>query len=201
MKRFGYVVFVLLVCGGIWHVPLSIADETIIIVRHAEKPALGLGQLSCRGLNRSLALPSVLLSRYGNPATIYAPNPAIKKDDKGVLYAYVRPLATIEPLAIRVALPVTIDWGMTDVASLAKHLLKQGHGTQVIAWEHHYAEALAKQLLVNLAGNPSDVPRWEDDDFDSIYILRVMKGSGDERRVLFTREQEGLNGLAESCPQ
>jgi hypothetical protein len=63
--------------------PLAHADTTIVIVRHGEKPAQGLGQLSCRGLNRSLALAPVLLSRYGTPVAIYAPNPAVKKADKG----------------------------------------------------------------------------------------------------------------------
>lgn len=76
------VVSVLLVCGSMLFIPPACADTTIIIVRHGEKPAQGLGQLTCQGLNRALALPAVLLSRYGNPVAIYAPNPAIKKIDK-----------------------------------------------------------------------------------------------------------------------
>ena len=32
------------------------ADQTIVFLRHGEKPASGLGQLTCQGLNRSLAL-------------------------------------------------------------------------------------------------------------------------------------------------
>ena len=31
------------------------AVETVVFVRHGEKPEKGLGQLSCRGLNRALA--------------------------------------------------------------------------------------------------------------------------------------------------
>jgi hypothetical protein len=30
--------------------------ETMVCIRHGEKPLLGLGQLTCRGLNRALAL-------------------------------------------------------------------------------------------------------------------------------------------------
>ena len=68
--------------------------ETLVCFRHGEKPRGGLGQLTCRGLNRALALPNVLLSRYGKPQFVFAPNPAEKVDSKDGYY-YVRPLATI----------------------------------------------------------------------------------------------------------
>ena len=125
MTTWRRVVVALLVYGSILFVQPACADVTIVIVRHGEKPAQGLGQLSCQGLNRALALPRVLLSRYGDPVAIYAPNPAVQKLDKGVPYAYVRPLATIEPLAIRAGLPIKINFGMADIAALARQLLAQ----------------------------------------------------------------------------
>src|ERR1035441_5817659 len=67
--------------------------ETIVCIRHGEKPRGSLGQLSCRGLNRALALPKVLFAKYGSPQFVFACNPTQKV--KG--YFYVRPLATIEP--------------------------------------------------------------------------------------------------------
>jgi hypothetical protein len=180
--------------------PLAHADTTIIIVRHGEKPAQGLGQLSCRGLNRSLALAQILLSKFGQPVAIYAPNPAVKKIDKGVLYAYVRPLATIEPLAVRAGLPVNIDWGMTDIPQLTEVLLARTDGIQVVAWEHHFAEKLATHLLEVTGGNPQQVPTWADTDFDSIYIVRVT-GHDKDRHATFAHEAEGLNDLPDSCAQ
>src|SRR6266851_2438684 len=77
--------------------------ETIVCIRHGEKPPGALGQLTCRGLNRALALPAVLLAKYGSPQFIFAPNPTEKVDQKEHLegYFYVRPIATIEPTAIR----------------------------------------------------------------------------------------------------
>jgi hypothetical protein len=54
------------------------AQETIVAIRHAEKPAASLGQLTCRGLNRALALPKVLIPRYGKPDRIYAPDPGTR---------------------------------------------------------------------------------------------------------------------------
>jgi hypothetical protein len=55
--------------------------ETIVLLRHGEKPAGGLGQLTCKGLNRALALPSVLIGRFGKPGYIYAPNPSMQVND------------------------------------------------------------------------------------------------------------------------
>ena len=197
VKFFNCILITCVVSGCVLP-PFACADTTIVIVRHGEKPAQGLGQLSCQGLNRSLALAPVLLSHYGTPAAIYAPNPAVKKVDKGVAYAYIRPLATIEPLAIRAGLPVNVDWGMADVTRLAEALLAQTEGTQVVAWEHHLAEKLAKYLLAELGGNPADVPDWGDADFDSIYVVRVA-GHDKDRHATFTHEKEGLNDLPGSC--
>lgn len=41
--------------------------ETVVLIRHGEKPVSGLGQLSCQGLNRALALPGVLMAKLGRP--------------------------------------------------------------------------------------------------------------------------------------
>lgn len=175
------------------------ADTTVVIVRHAEKPAQGLGQLTCQGLNRALALAPVLLSRYGKPAAIYAPNPAQLKKDHGVPYAYVRPLATVEPLAVRAGMPVNLQWGMTDVPDMAEQILHAGPGTYVVGWEHHWGENLARYLLSRLGANPLDVPEWQDGDYDSIYVVRIADGDG-PRRARFDLEREGLDRLPEVCP-
>lgn len=174
------------------------ADTTYLILRHGEKPESGLGQLNCRGLNRALALPTVLLDHYGKPDALYAPNPAIKKKDKGVPYAYIRPLATIEPLAIRIGLPVNVEWGLEDIAPLVSHLTAQTGGIHVIAWEHHWGERLARQLLVAL-GNDSKVPEWDNADFDSIYVIRTSLGADGTRHTTFAHEQQGLDGQPETC--
>ena len=68
---------------------VSFADETIVMVRHGEKPAAGLGQLNCQGLHRSLALPRVLQQKFGTPTAIFAPNPGIQKEDRGTPYNFI----------------------------------------------------------------------------------------------------------------
>ncbi|HKN29694.1 MAG TPA: hypothetical protein VJY34_18125, partial [Roseiarcus sp.] len=53
--------------GGARSCGAAAAEETIVFVRHGEKPAAGLGQLDCRGLNRSLELPAVINAMFGKP--------------------------------------------------------------------------------------------------------------------------------------
>lgn len=179
--------------GGAW------SDTTVLLLRHGEKPEAGLGQLSCQGLNRALALPDVL-ERFGPPKAIFAPNPGVPKTDGGVPYHYIRPLATIEPYAIRQGMPVDLSYDMRETDALAQRLL-QGEGLQVVAWEHHLAVLVARQFIQLAGGDPAQVPGWSNDDFDGVYVLHYVGPSGGQAaRVDFHREAEGLNGLSSHCP-
>jgi hypothetical protein len=100
-------------------VGVATAKETIVFVRHGEKPPQGLGQLDCRGLNRALALPTVIQKSFGKPDAIFAPNPSHQKNDEGGgPYGYVRPLTTIEPTAIAFGMPVNAQIGYDDTKGL-----------------------------------------------------------------------------------
>jgi len=117
------------------------AQETIVAIRHAEKPPASLGQLTCRGLNRALALAQVLIPRYGRPDRIYAPDPGTRIGRLGNLsYSYVRPLMTIEPIAIQLEMPVNALIGFKNVGQLRKELVASENENSVIylAWEHAY---------------------------------------------------------------
>ena len=174
------------------------ADVKLVMFRHAEKPDAGLGQLSCQGLNRALALPGVLLAAYGKPAALYAPNPGVAKDDDGVSYNYVRPLATIEPTAIRAGLPVNTTWGWNDIADLQAELLKPSHDGQTlyVAWEHHALEDLARAILKKRGGDPGLVGKWHGSDFDTVYVMTLQTRGGATFRV----EKEGLDNQSSVCP-
>lgn len=175
--------------------------ETLVFVRHAEKPPAGLGQLSCKGLNRSLALPAVIAAKYGKPDAIYAPNPAVQKNDNGEPYYYVRPLATVEPTAIAFGLPVQTPYGFSQRAALGDALVdpKWRNRTVLVAWEHREIENLVREIVSAHGGVARDVPQWPSADFDSIYVVRIDWTNGTPRAT-FSHEQEGLDGRPDDCP-
>ena len=192
-----------------WCVPLLIAaasiplhaEETIVFFRHGEKPSGGLGQLTCQGLNRALELPAVLLGRFGTPDYLYASNPAVKMSDPAGSFFYVRPLATIEPTAIRAGRSVNTGYGYNDIAGLQKILVTstKANATIFVSWEHAYLVKIV-QSIMNAYGGGATVPAWTTGDYDSLYILRLTYSNG-SIEAQFERDREGLNGLPVSCPQ
>jgi len=174
--------------------------ETIVCFRHGEKPPGGLGQLTCRGLNRALALPEVLLAKYGKPQFAFAPRTTQKVDGAGADYFYVRPLATIEPTAIRCGLPVNTQFGYKEIKDLETELEKPEYqdATIVIAWEHLLLDDFVRDLLKTNGGNPSQVPPWPSQDYDSIFVVRITR-SGPAKSVGFTIDHEGLDHLSDTC--
>ncbi len=181
--------------------PSGSAVETIVFVRHGEKPDKEFGQLNCQGLNRALALPRVLTAKFGKPDYIFAPAPNRRSATGGSEFNYLRPLATIEPTAIEFAVPVNTDFSYTDVDGLRSELTRQKYQNSLIfvAWEHRELESVVKQLVGQFGGDPKEVPKWEDQDFDSIYIVRVNNGKP-AKSVSFTRDHEGLDNLSTDCP-
>lgn len=173
--------------------------ETIVCIRHGEKPPGGLGQLTCQGLNRALALPKVLLGKFGTPQFIFAPNPAQKSD--GDKYFYVRPLATIEPTAIRCGLPVNTQFGYSEIDGLENELRQPAYQNAVVfvAWEHGLLDDFAKSLVADNGGDVRAVPDWPAKEFDQIYVFKITRANG-HNKVAFTVDHEGLNGLSADCP-
>lgn len=176
------------------------ADETIVFLRHGEKPSAGLGQLTCQGLNRALALPSVLIGKFGKPAFVYAPNPNVKINDSAGSFYYVRPLVTIEPTAIQAAISVNTSAGYTDIASLQSLLIRstKANATIFVAWEHAYL-VKAVQSIMNQYGGGQTVPAWTTGDYDSLYVVHVTYTSNGIT-ARFERDSEGLNNQPTTCP-
>ncbi len=181
----------------------ALAEETIVAIRHGEKPPTSLGQLTCKGLNRALALPKVLIPRYGKPDRIYAPDPGTRIGQLGNLnYSYVRPLMTIGPTAIQVGMPVNALIGFKNVGQLRKELLAPENANSVIylAWEHVYLNQFAKRLLKAYGKDPSIVPDWPNDEYDRIYVFRIDDVNG-KKNLTFSVDQQGLNdSLSDKCP-
>jgi hypothetical protein len=168
--------------------------QTIVLVRHGEKSDHGLGQLDCRGLNRALALPKVIATLFGKPDAIFAPDPAKTKPDHFTSYDYVRPLATIEPTAIRFGLPVNTQFGWTDTAGLVAELEKPAYRKAFVL----VAKA-AQALLAGNGGDPSKLPAWDYDDYDGIFVIRITRDATGAH-ASFERRQEHLDGQPAQCP-
>jgi hypothetical protein len=179
------------------------AQETIVAIRHAEKTAASLGQLTCKGLNRALALPKVLIPRYGKPDRIYAPDPATRIRQLGTFsFSYVRPLMTIEPTAIQLEMPVNALIGFKNVRQLRKELLAPENANSIIyvAWEHVYLNQFAKRLLKTYGKDPSVVPDWPNDEYDRIYVFQI-KNVGKKKDLTFSVEQQQLtDSMSDKCP-
>ncbi|HEV3425800.1 MAG TPA: histidine phosphatase family protein [Paraburkholderia sp.] len=190
--------------GAIAPATVQAADnnvETLVFVRHGEKPAEGFGQLSCKGLNRSLALPAVIAAKFGKPDAIFAPDPGQQKSDSGHSYYYVRPLATIEPTAIQFQMPVQTPYGFAQIDKLGSALVDPAYRNKlvVVAWEHGLIEKLVRQMVGAHGGNAADVPRWHSDDFDSIYIVK-LDWQGGSPRATFQHDRQGLDDRSADCP-
>ena len=170
----------------------ALAQETLIFVRHGEKPANNSGQLTCKGLNRALALPDILLSRYGKPDFIFAAGP--KENKAG---SSLRALSTIMPTAVRVGLPIGIQFHADDIAGLQQELLsdKYQNSRIFIAWEHKNLDKAVKNIVAARGGDANSVPSWPGSDFDSVFVVTLDQG-----KVSFRQESEGLTALAETCP-
>jgi hypothetical protein len=175
--------------------------ETIVCVRHGEKPPAGLGQLTCQGLNRALRLPQVLIAKFGKPDFIFAPDPNQVNHDPAGDFCYVRPLATIEPTAIQCSLPVNTHFGFTDIAGLEQELSKPAYAGAIVfvAWEHRYLGDFVKNTVKASGGDSSKVPGWQGNDFDSIFVVRLVHNKAGTT-VTFTHDNEGLDHLSTDCP-
>jgi hypothetical protein len=180
--------------------PTTPTTQTLIFFRHGEKPAGGYGQITCQGLQRALALPNVLIARYGTPDYLFAPNPLPRITDPAGSFSYVRPLATIEPTAIRLGLPVNAQYGYSEITALQNELLSPSYVSSVVfvSWEHLKLRELVQNIM-NAYGEGAAVPPWPAEDYDSLYIVRLTN-TGGTITAQFQQDYQGLDGLPTTCP-
>lgn len=153
--------------------------KKLVIIRHGEKPDKG-DNLSCQGLNRALQLPAVLHRKFGNPDYVYVP--AVKT---GSSTSTARMYQTIVPFAVQYNLTIDTKFDVDNTDGLVKSLLKKS-GTVLIVWEHKHIDNILKSLGM------SNVPKWEDGDFDSIWIVDFSSG-----KPVLTKDREGISPAAD----
>ena len=183
--------------------PADTKVETLVFIRHGEKTDPDIGQLSSQGLNRALALPFVLEKKFGRPDFLFAPATTLKKESKGKEYAYVRPLATIEPTAIRLGMTVDTRYAFDQIADLQSDLCDLSHRESkiFIVWEHKLLGDVVRKIVTAFGGDAHEVGDWDKSDYDSIFIVKLRTEPGGKRSVAFERDKEGLDGLSVNYPE
>ncbi|BCX69493.1 MULTISPECIES: histidine phosphatase family protein [Pseudomonas] len=178
--------------------------QTLVFLRHAEKPAGGLGQLNCQGLNRAIDLATLLPEKFGKADYVFAANPTrnVEEGELNNSYSYIRPLMTISPSAIKLGLPVNINFSANDTSDLAEELLHDKYHNSVIytAWSHGYLPELINKVAGDAVGEKQTITEdWESNDYDSLYVLTLTWHNGKASLQSHTYKQ-GLNNGPETCP-
>lgn len=196
-------------------IPVDVATDmsaipplNLVIFRHGEKPLrddgvmLEDGNLGGTASRRLSRLPDRLLRVFGCPDLLVTTNPAVKMANKrtGRYFNYVRPMATIAPLATRLNFPIWSPYGYNETEFLARDLLGDKAfmpgadakpRTIFIAWERKNIRALYDNLLrIGRLRTPATgeltvdgkafrcapPPDWKQCDFDSLWRIHIRAG-------------------------
>ena len=196
-------VFLLLESGLSRAQPMD-GTQTLVFLRHGEKPDGGLGQLNCQGLNRAIDLSTLLPEKFGKADYVFAANPTrnVEEGEFDNSYSYIRPLMTISPSAIKLGLPVNINFSANDTSDLADELLHDKYHNAVIytAWSHGYLPELINKVAGDATGKKMTITDdWESSDYDSLYVLTLTWHNGKASLQSHVYKQ-GLDNGAETCP-
>ncbi len=178
--------------------------QTLVFLRHAEKPEGGLGQLNCQGLNRAIDLSTLLPEKFGKADYVFAANPTrnVEEGELDNSYSYIRPLMTISPAAIKLGLPVNIEFSANDTSDLARELLDEKYHNSTIytAWSHGYLPELINKVAGNAVGKKQNITEdWAGNDFDSLYVLTLTWHNGKASLQSHSYKQ-GLDHGKDTCP-
>jgi broad specificity phosphatase PhoE len=174
-------------------------QQTIILIRHAEKPGgnwPGPGftedgiedpeSLVIRGWQRAGALTSLFSgppSDINRPNRIYASG-VVKQDGTGSRSK--RPLQTIVPLAQKLSITPVDKFSKGQEAELASELIALD-GVTLVCWQHETLPDIVREIT-----GSGDLRIWPDTRFDVIWILE--RSSGVESWSFSQKAQQLLAG-------
>lgn len=148
----------------------------VVIIRHGEKPIPG-NNLSCKGLNRSLKLPSVL-PEFGKFRQIFVPHLNSKNDTT----LQARMFQTATPYAIKYDLNINSNYDKSDFKGVVNAITAES-GDILMVWEHQRIPALAR------AFGASSAPKlWNGKDFDSVWILTFPNNNTKMAQLKISKE-------------
>jgi hypothetical protein len=143
-----------------------LANATVLVIRHAEKPASG-SRLSPDGVLRAQKYahyfhPFVAEGQRLMPDALYAG--ADSADS-------IRPRLTLEPLSQDTGIPLNSTFPTNEPDKLVHALTAEPHGSCVlIAWRHKKIAALLKALGADSATLLPE-STWPDDVYDWVIVL------------------------------
>jgi hypothetical protein len=152
----------------------------VIIIRHGEKPKNG-DNLNCQGLNRAGLLPDVIISKFGVPAYSYVPSLSADSVTK-----HARMFQTLTPLAVKYNLAINSKFNGKDSSGIVQDILKK-QGNVLVVWDHRSIVPIIHAFGIN-----GTQLKWDDDDFDSIWIITFKNGV-----AVLTKDKEGLTPAAD----
>jgi hypothetical protein len=154
---------------------------TILIIRHAEKPAPGDPTLSAEGYARAQLLLKAFapVGNLPTPQYIFAAAPSTHSN---------RSALTVIPLSDSLHLEVNQDFKDHDYAALAAELLsgKYAGKTVLVSWHHGKIPELATALGATPPYNP-----WPEDQFDRIWRIDYANGKATIRDLPYETGQAG----------
>lgn len=149
------------------HADNGLADATVMIVRHAEKPDVGAG-LTPAGEARARAYVGYFehFAVHGQSMT---PNALYASADSK---SSMRPRLTITPLSHALGLPIDDRFADKQTRDIADALRSEAHGDRVLICWHH---GEIPKLIHDLGGDPVALlhgDKWPADVFGWVVILR-----------------------------
>jgi hypothetical protein len=147
-------------------------NPTIMVIRHAEKPAGNIHGVTAQGEKDPESLIVMGWQRAGALAPFFAVPPPPLSVPQFLFAAEAekatsseRPVETITPLSAKLGLKINTTWKkkqwseMTDAALEAK-------GVALICWQHDDIPNIANKLL-----GKDVAPKWPGDRFDMVWLL------------------------------
>lgn len=164
-----FIVFALLLCAvRIAHSQNHLANNTVLIIRHAEKYAdkthTGLNEA---GVRRANAYVSYFQPIRDGSLNLTITNLYAGADSK----SSQRPRLTLEPLSQASGMPLDTTIKTEDTEALVSLLRKTTHGNvPLICWRHGQIPTLIRAF----GGTPESLlpeGKWPDETFDWIVVL------------------------------
>lgn len=160
--------------------------QTILIIRHAEKPSGEAGGFDERGVADEHSLTAQGWQRAGAWMELLAPSlPGLgmpvqtifasrrTEIENGIGSKSRRPMQTVAPLAAKLGIPVALSFTKGEEQGLVEKL-GATPGVVLVCWQHEKIPAIAA-MFARQPGDPAPPKSWPDSVYNPILRFRREK--------------------------